>query len=63
MVPISARNSLHVSRYSYFMRIGKPVIAALNGATAGLGIMALCAEMALCDRQDGVHDGVRPALA
>jgi enoyl-CoA hydratase/carnithine racemase len=33
-------------RYSYFMRIGKPVIAALNGATAGLGfIMALCADM------------------
>jgi len=35
-----------VRRYSYFMRIGKPVIAALNGATAGLGmIMALCADM------------------
>ncbi len=28
------------------MRIGKPVIAALNGATAGLGmIMALCCDM------------------
>ncbi len=28
------------------MRIGKPVIAALNGATAGLGfVMALCADM------------------
>jgi enoyl-CoA hydratase/carnithine racemase len=35
-----------VRRYSYFMRIGKPVIAALNGATAGLGmVMALCADM------------------
>lgn len=35
-----------VRRYSYFMRINKPVIAALNGATAGLGlIMALCADM------------------
>jgi len=35
-----------IRRYSYFMRIGKPVIAALNGATAGLGmIMALCADM------------------
>lgn len=35
-----------VRRYSYFMRIGKPVIAALNGATAGLGmIMALCCDM------------------
>ena len=35
-----------VRRYSYFMRIGKPVIGALNGATAGLGfIMALCCDM------------------
>lgn len=35
-----------IRRYSYFMRIQKPVIAALNGATAGLGlIMALCADM------------------
>lgn len=35
-----------IKRYSYFMRIQKPVIAALNGATAGLGlIMALCADM------------------
>lgn len=35
-----------IRRYSYFMRIGKPVIAALNGATAGLGfVMALCADM------------------
>jgi enoyl-CoA hydratase/carnithine racemase len=35
-----------VRRYSYFMRIGKPVIAALNGATAGLGmVMALCCDM------------------
>ena len=35
-----------IGRYSYFMRIGKPVIAALNGATAGLGfVMALCADM------------------
>jgi enoyl-CoA hydratase/carnithine racemase len=35
-----------VRRYSYFTRIGKPVIAALNGATAGLGmVMALCADM------------------
>jgi enoyl-CoA hydratase/carnithine racemase len=37
---------MDVRRYSYFMRIGKPVIAALNGATAGLGfVMALCADM------------------
>jgi enoyl-CoA hydratase/carnithine racemase len=35
-----------VRRYSYFMRIGKPVLAALNGPTAGLGfVMALCADM------------------
>jgi enoyl-CoA hydratase/carnithine racemase len=39
-------NFADVRRYSYFMRIGKPVIAALNGATAGLGlIMALCADI------------------
>jgi enoyl-CoA hydratase/carnithine racemase len=33
-------------RYAYFMRTQKPVIAALNGPTAGLGlIMALYADM------------------
>jgi enoyl-CoA hydratase/carnithine racemase len=41
-----------VRRYSYFMRIGKPVIAALNGATAGLGmIMALCCDMRMASER------------
>lgn len=33
-------------RYTYFQALSKPVIAVLNGATAGLGmIFALCADM------------------
>jgi enoyl-CoA hydratase/carnithine racemase len=33
-------------RYTYFQSLSKPVIIALNGATAGLGlIFALCADM------------------
>lgn len=44
--PDLGREFADVRRYSYFMRIGKPVIAALNGATAGLGmVMALCCDM------------------
>jgi enoyl-CoA hydratase/carnithine racemase len=32
-------------RFSYFMRVRKPIIAALNGPVAGLGfVMALCAD-------------------
>ncbi len=39
---------MDVRRYSYFMRIGKPIIAALNGAAAGGGIIpALCADIRL----------------
>ena len=39
---------MDVRRYSYFMRIGEPIIAALNGAAAGGGIIpALCADIRL----------------
>ena len=39
---------MDIRRYSYFMRIGKPVIAALNGAVAGGGMIpALCADIRL----------------
>jgi enoyl-CoA hydratase/carnithine racemase len=37
---------MDVRRYSYFMRIGKPIIAALNGAAAGGGMIPpLCADI------------------
>lgn len=35
-----------IRRYGYFMRIGKPIIAAINGAVAGGGMVpALCADI------------------
>lgn len=35
-----------MKRFAYFMRIGKPIIAAINGPAAGIGlIMALYADM------------------
>jgi enoyl-CoA hydratase/carnithine racemase len=46
--PDLGREFMDVRRYSYFMRIGKPVIAGLNGAVAGGGMIpALCADIRL----------------
>ena len=46
--PDLGREFMDIRRYSYFMRIGKPVIAGLNGAVAGGGMIpALCADIRL----------------
>lgn len=46
--PDLGKEFMDVRRYSYFMRIGKPVIAGLNGAVAGGGMIpALCADIRL----------------
>lgn len=39
---------MDIRRYSYFVRIGKPMIAGLNGPVAGGGMIpALCADIRL----------------
>jgi enoyl-CoA hydratase/carnithine racemase len=46
--PDLGKEFMDIRRYSYFMRIGKPVIAGLNGAVAGGGMIpALCADIRL----------------
>lgn len=46
--PDLGKEFMDIRRYSYFMRLGKPVIAGLNGAVAGGGMIpALCADIRL----------------
>lgn len=46
--PDLGQEFMDIRRYAYFMRIGKPVIAGLNGAVAGGGMIpALCADIRL----------------
>lgn len=46
--PDLGREFMDIRRYSYFVRIGKPMIAGLNGPVAGGGMIpALCADIRL----------------
>jgi enoyl-CoA hydratase/carnithine racemase len=41
---------MDIRRYGYFMRIGKPIICALNGVVAGGGLIpVLCSDIRLAD--------------
>ena len=45
------------TRYGYYPAIRKPIIAMLNGATAGIGLVHAL-RPALCGGQHGVHHGL-----
>lgn len=46
--PDLGKEFMDIRRYAYFMRVPKPVIAGLNGAVAGGGMIpALCADIRL----------------
>ena len=48
--------------YTYLLSVPKPIVAAINGAVAGMGVpIVLVLRPAVHERGDRAHDVVRPA--